>query len=65
MVLEPAIVAALAAIVLIKQVHVEVQIGEERARLQTTAPRYTVASYLNSMIKGKPLFTLVVITQHS
>ena len=57
----PMIVAALAAIAVIKQVYVVVQIDEERARLQTIAPQSDVSTCVSSVIKGRPPIILVVI----
>ena len=57
----PVIVAALAAITMIKQEHVVVQIDEERTRLQKTAPCSEVSSYV-SLIKERLLITLFVIS---
>ena len=53
--------AELVAIAVIKQVHVVVQIGEERGRLQTIAPRSDVSACVSSVIKSKLSITLVVL----
>ena len=61
MVFVPAIAARVAVIVVIKEVHIMVQIVEERAKLRTAVLRSAESACISSVIRHIVLISLIVI----